>query len=302
LIPYSINHPFWSDHALKTRYLAIPNGHQITFSPEGNWEFPVGSLFVKHFQLELEKGNPASSRHLETRLLFQSKESWQGYTYRWNEAQTEAFLVDKAQTQEFTVYDPQSQQKITQSWYFPSPQDCLRCHTPAAGFVLGVRTGQMNKEHLYPSSKISAKAPPKKAHQLKTLDAIGLFHPPLSTALEALPRYADLQETTAPLETRIASYLAANCSFCHQPLGSGNSLLDLRFETPLAQKGLFLKPSQGDLGVSGATILKPKTPEESVLWLRLQTLDLKYRMPPLASHQVDTLALEQLKHWIQTLD
>ena len=33
-----------------------------------------------------------------------------------------------------------------QSWFFPSRNDCLRCHTQAAGRSLGLETSQMNRD------------------------------------------------------------------------------------------------------------------------------------------------------------
>ena len=70
MTPYDVNVPFWSDNARKTRWFFMPtNGATIGFNANGNWSFPGGMAWVKHFDLELTNGVPASSRRLETRIL-----------------------------------------------------------------------------------------------------------------------------------------------------------------------------------------------------------------------------------------
>ena len=113
LIPYSVNAPLWSDGSQKERFLALPGNSQIEFDavtyPHGpnyadrGWRFPDGTIVVKTFSLEMETGNPASSKRLETRLLQHrhmpgnddeyGAQFWFGYTYLWNNEQTDADLL-----------------------------------------------------------------------------------------------------------------------------------------------------------------------------------------------------------------
>ncbi|MEZ5509712.1 MAG: hypothetical protein R3F47_07400 [Gammaproteobacteria bacterium] len=53
--------PLWSDYSGKQRWIAIPNGQRITFNAEGSWRFPVGTILVKHFGMEMVAGDPAQS-------------------------------------------------------------------------------------------------------------------------------------------------------------------------------------------------------------------------------------------------
>src|SRR5580693_2643099 len=69
LIPYDLIVPFWSDGAAKIRYMAIPKGQQIGFTPDGEWSFPAGTVFVKTFELPTDEAHPQIRRRLETRLL-----------------------------------------------------------------------------------------------------------------------------------------------------------------------------------------------------------------------------------------
>ena len=65
---------------------------------------------------------------------------WAGYTYEWNDAQTEATRVTGGKT--VTVGG--------QTWIFPSEAQCLQCHTAAAGRSLGLETAQLNGNFTYP--------------------------------------------------------------------------------------------------------------------------------------------------------
>ena len=97
LLPYEPNLPFWSDYAIKRRWFGIPSTEPMTWSRDGNWTFPRRMLWVKHFDLEMTRGNPATKRRIETRVLVRNNSGGAyGVSYRWNDAQTEATLVPDA--------------------------------------------------------------------------------------------------------------------------------------------------------------------------------------------------------------
>jgi len=93
LIPYSINAPFWSDGAVKSRWAVIPDGTTVGFSPKGQWSFPGGSVFVKHFDLPSDDLTPSLVKRLETRLLVKTAAGIYGATYKWREDRTDADLL-----------------------------------------------------------------------------------------------------------------------------------------------------------------------------------------------------------------
>src|SRR5205823_3838257 len=74
IIPFDVNAPLWSDGASKKRWIALPNNgspydasETITFATAGPWQFPAGTVFIKHFELPIDARNPALVRRLETR-------------------------------------------------------------------------------------------------------------------------------------------------------------------------------------------------------------------------------------------
>ena len=75
-VPYRVNTPLWSDRAAKYRWFGVPNdgthdtaGEQIAAPAYGDWRFPEGTLFVKHFELPLDERDPLLTTRLETRVL-----------------------------------------------------------------------------------------------------------------------------------------------------------------------------------------------------------------------------------------
>src|SRR5262249_34088541 len=160
----------WSDGAIKERYLAIPGDGRIEYNTviypqpapgaQPGWRFPDGTVLVKTFSLETEPGKPSSRRRVETRLLHASlvpgseaggDQVWYGYTYVWNDAQTDAELLDaKGLDRKFTIKDSKAPGgKREQVYHLPSRTECTMCHTVTAKYALGVNTLQMNRDHNY---------------------------------------------------------------------------------------------------------------------------------------------------------
>lgn len=276
LIPYTINEPFWSDGAEKTRYLALPNNRQISVATDGNFIFPIDTVLVKNFTL--------LDRLIETRLFMRGENgSWRGYSYRWNANQTQATLLQDALDEDIGSL----------TWHYPSRAECNVCHTAAAGFTLGPEGAQLNGEFIYPSTGITA-------NQLHTWDSIGLFTAPLSVAQRNL-FVPPSDDTQYPLAERARSYLHSNCSNCHRPEGPTQVSLDLRYTTSLAQTGACnTVPSTTDLGIPNARVIAPGASERSVLLQRMIATDAN-RMPPISSHLVDDDGTALIAEWINAL-
>ena len=286
VIEYDVNSPLWSDGALKRRWIAVPGIATIGFQAVGSWDFPSGTVIVKHFQLDVA---PGVTQRLETRVLINHDTGWQGYTYRWNIAQTDAQLLVGAETATFVVEDPAAPGgQRDQTWYFPSRTDCLSCHTTAAGRVLGVRTYQLNRDFPY-SATVD--------NQLRAWNHIRLFDLDIGdhTAYGRLPEPLDMMEVT---RERARSYLHVNCAQCHLPGGPTPVDLDFRFETPTAQMNAVNSPSTTGLSnVPGSVRIDPGAKETSVVWELMRRLDAA-RMPPFGSSLVDEEAVDLIGAWI----
>ncbi|MEZ4829656.1 MAG: PQQ-dependent sugar dehydrogenase [Bacteroidia bacterium] len=301
LIPYSVNSPLWSDGANKKRWAAIPNdgshntaGEQVAFSETGNWLFPEGTVFVKHFEIPVDENNPGLVRRLETRFLIRQRSGGvYGITYKWNKEGTEATLLSGKDTIQYAI--THSSGEISHRvWTIPSRANCITCHNDNAQNVLGVRTHQLNGDFTYPSSGIAD-------NQLRTWNHLGIFSIPLAESqIATLPHSVAVTDTTAAPEQKVNSYLDANCAHCHQPNGVGANF-DARFSTPMDQKRLIGGSLLGDYHLNGQAVIKPKDLARSVMYLRDNSTGYD-AMPPLGRSVVDSQYIDVLKEWILGLD
>lgn len=287
LLPYDVITPLWSDGASKYRWINLPPGKQIGFDPTGGWTFPLSTQLIKEFDLNL--GNGVTTR-LETRVLTLTSTGWVGVTYQWTQAQTDAVLLSSAVTQNYTITAANGT-TTTQQWYFPSPGDCLNCHNSVAGGALGVRTRQLNHAGTYPGGA---------TNELAYWNSLNLFATNIGDPSQ-YTSYAAIGDTTQSLDTRVRSYLAVNCAECHVPNGPAGVGIDFSFDTPLASTGIVnVMPTKGNMGVTGALLLTPGNPGESVMYLRMNTTA-PGRMPPLATSIIDTTAVQAVNAWITAI-
>ncbi|MEE4383194.1 MAG: PQQ-dependent sugar dehydrogenase [Pseudomonadales bacterium] len=289
LVEYTLNVPFWSDGTRKRRWFAVPDDRFVGFDATGSWDFPVGTVTVKHFELRLDENDASSDRRLETRLFVHTDGGWLGFTYRWNDAGTDAFLLAAGETDTFTVTEADGSTR-TQRYDYPSRTDCLRCHTEVAGRTLGLETRQLNRDFDYALAT---------DNQLRALNHAGWFDTDIGSA-DRYGAWPALDDPTVPVAERARAWLAANCASCHQPGGPTPTALDLRFDTALDATGMLAAPSSGSLGIADARIVDPGSPATSVLLERIRRLD-DTRMPPLSSHVVDETGVTLVEAWIEGL-
>jgi uncharacterized repeat protein (TIGR03806 family) len=276
LIPYDINVPFWSDGAEKTRWVALPDGTTLHIGDDGNWQFPVGTVFMKQFRL--------GGRLVETRLFMRHPDgAWGGYSYAWDADGKNATLLLDGEVRPW----PEGQ------WHYPSRQECMQCHNASAGSALGAKTGQMNKDVYYAAANVVA-------GQLQTLAYIGLLDAPLPkkpAEMDVLPPL----DGPATLGERARAYLATNCALCHNPQGGTGVGMDFRYGRPLSQTVACNQlPMRGNLGISDARIIAAGLPEKSVVSARMH-LRGGNQMPPIASLRVDEAGTALVDAWIGSL-
>ena len=281
ILPYSVNAPAWNDHATAERFLAIPDDSRIDASGNRGWNLPDGSVVIQTLSLPQNE----VPRRIETRLLLRDQNEWAGYSYRWNDEQTDATLVAK----EGEDIEVRSVDGKPISWHIPSRSECMSCHSRAVNFVLGLSTPQMNRRHAYGSIT---------ADQLSTLDHIKLFE---KAPTREGPTLATPYDATQPLAARARSYLHVNCSSCHVEAGGGNARMELEFTRKLDDMRLIdARPQHASFGIGDAMLVAPGQPDRSVLVARVSRRGAG-QMPPLCSRVVDEVGVNLIKDWIAAL-
>ncbi len=294
LIPYEIQAPLWSDGAIKRRWAAIPELGEVHVSDRGAWQMPEGTVFVKHFELAMDEGQPSLRRRLETRLLVAARGgAYFGVTYRWRADSSDAELVLSAQTEVLTITDENGARR-EQTYVYPGAQDCGICHNASAGYVLGMRTRQLNRELEYRPDFPAI-------NQLVAWAGWGLLDRSFDNTDALLsPRLADPRDESATLQDRVRSYWDGNCSMCHAGADGTVNGWDARTITPLDLQGIDQPPRSAG-PEAAALLIAPGAPEESYIYRRGATAELPLRMPPLGRNRVDSEYLDLLQRWISSL-
>jgi putative heme-binding domain-containing protein len=290
--PFQIHAPRWADHAIGERWVAFPGQSGVTVAEDpkgvvvfkGQWAFPPGAVLVKTYSLELERGNPATRRRVETQILHFDGSLWGTYSYRWNAEQTDAELVPlRGDEATFTVKDKAAPSgEMQQRWRFFSRSECARCHNLFDAFAQGFSALQLDR-----------RTPEAEGRQLDLLTRLGL------TPDE--PKFANPHGAEGSLETRARSYLHANCSVCHRYNSGGGVPSYMNIEAPLKEASLLdFKPVQGDLALPDARVIARGDPARSVLLYRMATAG-RGHMPYLGGRLIDDRGLLLMRDWIASL-
>lgn len=270
VFPFEITEPMWQDGATATRFIALPEGQRIKTTLNGlnfKVEWPADSVLARTLTW------PATQQRIETQILHFDGETWNGYSYRWNDQGTDAELVAE-NGEEFTV------QK--QPWRIHGRAECARCHNNWSGFALGFQPDQL--------TTIDGKKPS---------DSPALFDGPFLDRLKN--HLVSSHDDKADLEIRARSWLHANCAHCHRRHGGGSVPLMVNFDLPTAETAMVgEKPVRGDFGIENAAVIYPRAPQRSMLLHRIARTGSGH-MPMIGSREPDPHGEKLIARWIHGL-
>ena len=291
---YELNTPLFSDYTIKHRYVRLPDGGQMTWHETESLEFPVGTVIAKTFAYPDERNDQTpGERYVETRIEFLESSGWYGYSYIWNEDQSDATLslgggmVDVSwKSEDGSIHHNKYQ--------IPNANQCLSCHSQNDKYApLGPTARNLNR----PGVEKNA------GNQLAEWVASGVLKDcPPTEQRPTLAAFDDAQ--TGSLDTRARAWLEVNCAHCHNPNGSARtSGLDLRtVQNDAAKFGVFKSPVAAGKGSGGRKYdIVPGKPDESILMYRLETEEAGARMPSLARNLVHAESNALIREWIGSM-
>ncbi|BAO77309.1 PQQ-dependent sugar dehydrogenase [Winogradskyella sp. PG-2] len=303
-VPYELYESFWSDGALKKRWIAVPNTdgvhsgptEQIKSSEYSDWEFPPGTVIVKHFDLQIDDNNPLVTRKIETRISVVDENGEMYFlTYNWNEAQTDATLQVTSLDEPIEIAT--SSGTRTQTWHFPSNSDCKDCHNEANKGGLGLKTRYLNTDYTYSETGLTA-------NQLVTLSHLGIIDETITDSDTVdLISNKSLDDTNASLDEKARSYLDLNCAYCHRHDNNNRANFDLRYFNSLEATELLTASILSPLGIDpNEKIIYTGDASKSILYHRMNSVDPSTMMPPISKTIVDQPAVNVIEQWINQLD
>lgn len=293
IIPYQPASSLFTDYALKSRFVFIPNNAKAEITSD-ELNLPKGSILIKNFYYPMDFRKPDGERRIiETRLMIHEEKGWQAYPYIWNESQTDAVLKVIGGETEVHFIDIKGKEQVI-NYLIPNKNQCKSCHNKNETLSpIGVQTKHLNHELDYGTTKKNQLAYWSELGKLEGFEA--------SSSLPAMINYTDESQILAD---RAMAYLDINCAHCHSAEG------------PASTSGLFLTYDQKDpmkLGInkapvaagSGAGSFKfdviPGKPDESILIHRMKSTSVGVAMPEIGRTVIDREGVELIRNWISGL-
>jgi len=290
VLPYEPASQLFTDYAKKKRFIWMPSGQKMTYNGDHKiFNFPNKSVLIKNFYYDsMTTGNPVQI--LETRVLILKNNEWIFAEYKWNEEQTEAFLITQGDFKQIS-FTHNGVVKST-NYRLPHNDECRICHkSNSQNIPIGPKPQNLNHDYNYADGQ---------KNQLTKLIEFGYLANDLPATITSTIDYKD---TTKPLELRIRSYLDINCGHCHIDLGDCDYRTNLRLsfhETAnLQNMGICESPADD---IPGQTlIIVPGRPDRSVMYYRLSSIQQNEMMPKVGRTLVHEEGLQLLNQYINSL-
>ncbi|HEY9259275.1 SO2930 family diheme c-type cytochrome [Chitinophaga sp.] len=291
VLNYELSTPLFTDYSVKDRFIVLPDGKAMNYTPHGALDFPDSTFIVKNFAYT----NPARQKvMIETRLLFKdpADHGWKVMNYLWNKEQLDAEKWILGKKIPITFVDDSGHEQST-VYQMPNTNDCKRCHInnsiltpigPKARNLNFTRSGQTQ-------------------NQLQQWAANGLLTGlPAINEVAQLPNWKDSVHFT--VNQRARAYLDVNCAHCHTQGGDAyNTGLFLEYEqTGADHLGILKSPVSAGGGAGGLDFdVIPGDALHSILAYRMNSVEPGTAMPELARTVIHKEGVVLIKQWINEM-
>lgn len=293
--PFEISSPKWDDGLAASRLVALrdlsgivttvnvqrdPKVNDVKADYATKW--PAGAVLARTLTLGARAPTPAESgKPIETQVLHYDGESWNAYSYRWNDAGTDADLVpaDGAERTLRVAADPQAPGPRTReaTWRFASRAECLRCHSTWHNGALAFTPAQLRGGG---------------RRQMQALVDRGIVNAHFFEQ-SRLGGESSIGENASA-----RAVLHANCAPCHTAHAGGAVSIFLNQDLLTGQMNVVdVPPAQGTLGIKAPKLIAPGDPWSSVLAVRMAKLGSGH-MPLVGSREIDVEGLKVIEDWI----
>jgi len=293
VMPYDLNTPLFSDYTVKHRFVRLPAGTTVAYHEEDAFNFPVGTVIAKTFAYPHDMRDASQGeRLLETRIIEHKPSGWYGYSYLWDDAQTEATLTLGGTIVEASWKHTDGSTRKN-NYIVPHANQCKSCHVAAEKtfLPLGPKARNLNKEFAYAGGS---------ENQLAHWSRVGALKG--APTPDKAPRAAKFDDPrTGSVEVRARTWLDVNCAHCHNPGGPARTTgLDLRLsQTNPAKLGVWKSPVAAGHGSGDHRYdIVPGKPEDSIITHRLESTEPGVMMPELPRRLVHEESLELVREWI----
>jgi putative heme-binding domain-containing protein len=297
---FEINHQQWHDGAHGEYFIALPELEKVTVYDSqqpiaavamfnSRLHYPSGTVLAKTLSFPTVSADESANvrRKTETQVLHYDGRLWHGYSYIWNDSQSDAELAPAAGT----VLNLPGEER--RKWRVHSRVECMQCHNPWAETTLA-----FNPEQLHQPDKgdVSQWLQLVREGFVVTQDGQKNSLPPEKCVGRPLSSSA-----SDPVDLRARSYLHVNCAHCHQNNAGTAVYISLKIgDDETALKAIDVVPTKGNFGISDARLIAPGHPAQSTLLFRMASTSTG-RMPHIGSREVDFRGVVMVSDWIQSL-
>lgn len=331
-LPYEVREPLSNGTSVpvKKRWLWLPDGAQIAVSETAdgslNIDVPVGALWWKEFYIETDRGTFLIERRIIERTVTTTSnpDGWVYYSSHYLPADISntQLLTISSTSDEASAYMFQPQESLpTQQqsnfievrfedargleypYVFPGQTQCASCHNGAAGAYPNAASNPIFVFGLHPNN-LTPESFTALVERGWIADGERLLTPGYLETRTAIPEPASVDTLTH----EVLGILRNNCASCHNSSPRAAASFTAFQVDPNTNYNtdelVALLSGNGRMVANAFPLVTPGVLSESEIWLRLNGLEGRRRMPPLEGGlpEVDPKIINLFEAWITQLD